>query len=354
MHIILFSFLLLISCDKQTSKDTPSLTIEPLTEIYKLPALASAMFDNGKMTQLNVDGVRVFGQIHPAQLNDAFHLGSCTKAMTSTLAAILIEEGKLNWNSPLSDLLPDYDLNPLFADLSFDLLLVHRTGITPSHHELFTRVRSMDPTAGRDLISRTLLKVSPEITPGQRYNYSNFNYIIAGHILEKLTGESWEQLIREKIFIPLNMRTCGFGVTPLIRGHARINGKITPLISDNPMAFGPASTIHCSLSDWGKFLDVHLRGFNGESNVVSADNFKKLHSAHPAQDNAYTYGGWLLQQRTWAQGPALTHDGSNTMNYAKVWIAPKINKVMMSATNIAGKDAENAVEKVFQNMLLDR
>lgn len=320
--------------------------------------MASGFLRNGQMEDIKVRGVRKMGSDVLITPNDKFHLGSCTKAMTATLVAIFIEEGKLDWKTTLKDIFSDYELHPLYASTAIETLLVHRSGL-PAGHSVMQKTWNMNPTEGRALITKTLLKEPPETIPDARFQYSNYGYIILGHALEVLSGESWESLMTSKIFRPLQMTSCGFGTTSdpkeLIPtepwGHENKNGIITAIQFDNPKAFGPSSTVHCNLTDWGKFLNLHITGFNGEDNLLKKESYQKLHSVHPAKDNPYTYGGWNLLQRSWAQGPVLYHNGSNTLNYANVWIAPLKNAAIMSTTNISGEDALKATDEAISSMI---
>jgi CubicO group peptidase (beta-lactamase class C family) len=280
--------------------------------------------------------------------------------MTATLAAILIENGKLHWSSTIKELLPQMTLHPAFASMRFETLLVHRTGF-PVEHSVINDVRSMSATEGRRIIAQKILTTAPLSFPDSEFTYSNYNYIIAGYILETILKTSWEELMKKHIFNPLEMNSCGFGATSTLVeenpsqpwGHYKKNGEITPLHFDNPLSFGPSSSVHCSIEDWSKFLIVHLKGFNGENNIVTAGSYKKLHSPHPSGDSNYTYGGWHLLTREWARGPTLSHAGSNTFNYAKVWIAPKRNSFVVSTANIGGEDAFLATDAIIKEFIQD-
>ena len=346
---ILCLLLLLISCGKSSSQSGVSTSLPLITE-YELPGLGRMMIKNGVTQVLSVEGVRKYGDPTPLLVTDKFHLGSCTKAMTATLVAILIEEGKLKWTSTLQELLPEINLHPAYLAMSYETLLVHRAGLSKVKDDsLFRTIQSQafTSTSARELIARSVLELAPVTTPGSHYDYNNTSYIIAAYVLEKITGESWETLMREKLFNPLDMKTCGFG--PTSPDNTWAHKGLVPIHVDNPEGYGPAARVHCSLPDWSKFLQQHLDGFNGIDGIVHASTFQKLHTR--AGNDPYTYGGWLRYERSWAQGPALTHDGSNTVNYAKVWLAPKLRLIMAATTNTGGTDAQKATESVISDMI---
>lgn len=323
----------------------------------KLPGVGAASLKDGKMTSLLVSGLRKNDLPKLIQKEDQFHLGSCTKAMTATLVAKLIEEGYFRWDSILPELLPDLALHADYQNTTIEMLLTHRSGLRRdsenfSNDWLFKYLHhsKSSPTEDRQFFSQTLLELPATISPGQ-FNYSNGGYIVLGHLMEKVTGQSWENLMQEKIFDQLGMSSCGQGPTNprQIWGHFFQNEIYYPLHADNPVAFGPAARIHCSLNDWSKFLQQHIDGFNGQNGIVNAQSFKKLHTTYP--NGNYTYGGWYLQERTWAGGITLSHNGSNTMNFANVWLVPKKDIILMSVTNAGGKYAAAFTEEAMIQMI---
>jgi CubicO group peptidase (beta-lactamase class C family) len=198
---------------------------------------------------------------------------------------------------------------------------------------------------------RALLARGPAQPPGT-FVYSNAGYMIVGAALERIAGKPWEQILGQEIFIPLGMTSCGFGAPGASEpasqpwGH-RILAPISPLdpASDNPPSLGPAGTVHCSLTDWGSFFALHLAAARGETtSLVSAAGFKRLQTPPAGGDYA---SGWLVVQRPWAGGTALTHSGSNTLWYATVWLAPAKDLAMAVVTNRGDDVAAAAVDSAF-------
>jgi hypothetical protein len=114
-----------------------------------------------------------------------------------------------------------------------------------------------------------------------------------------------------------------------------------PLV-DNPEVMGPAGTVHCSLEDWAKFVADQLAGFAGHGALFPPETYTRLHSAPFGGDYAF---GWLVTDRAWANGAAYTHAGSNTMNYAVVWMAPRRDFAVLVTTNQGGEDAARATDE---------
>jgi len=342
---------MLASCGKNNSHAGSVNTVQGISTRYNLPALGAVTIQKDKVMEESFSGIRRAGEPAPVTSEDAFHLGSCTKPMTATLAAILIEENKLQWKQTLSSLLPDIELHPSFKELPFELLLVHRSGLTGEDDSLFQKIRSMNGMNGKEAVMKELLTKAPLYSPGTMNVYSNYGYIIAGRILERMAGKTFETLMKEKLFTPLGMNSCGFGPAPEVSGHVKNGDVYVPVSGDNPETFGPAGRVHCNLKDWGKFLSMLLSGWKGSSYFLSQSSFRKLQEVYPASDSEFSYGGWKVVNRSWAKGNAFTHTGSNTANYANVWIAPDINSIFMSVTNAGGEDAFKATDSAISNMI---
>ncbi|HXH31808.1 MAG TPA: serine hydrolase domain-containing protein [Bacteriovoracaceae bacterium] len=333
--------------------------VSNIKQKYNLPGLAGALFKNGSAPQIAAAGLRKFGSPEELTTTDKFHIGSCTKSMTATVVGTFIEDGQLSWTSKLSDLLPELEFHPSMKEVTFEMLLAHRSGLVkdPSS-EIYARLKKLETSQARKETAEIFLKSEPKLSPGA-WNYSNIGYIIAGYILERISGKSWEMLLSERVFSKLGMSSCGFGPTSVADsetvsnpwGHYLEDGKLIPIHFDNAAFYGPAGTVHCSLQDWNKYLSIHTAGFKGSDGFLKAETFKKLHTRYPEEGETYTYGGWRRLKRNWAKGETLTHSGSNVMNYATVWIAPEIEAVLLSTSNMGDSSAQTATNEVLEHII---
>jgi CubicO group peptidase (beta-lactamase class C family) len=332
--------------------------LEPIRKKHNLPALAVAVAKDGKICDRAAVGVRKYGDPTPVTIDDQFHIGSCTKSMTATLAAMFIEEGKLRWNSTIAEVLPDLKgkMDAQYESVTVAQLLTHRGGVPGSPPPAaWTRARSKQgtPVEQRREFITSVLSQPAEAKPGTRFIYSNQGYAIVGVMLEKIADKPWETLITERLFEPLKMKSAGFGVPGTMGkvdqpwGHVREGEKIRPVQSDNPPAIGPAGTVHCSLEDMARYTMIHL-GHGAGDTLLKPESFRKLHTPPQGADYAC---GWGTAKRGWAGGTALTHAGSNTMWFLVMWLAPEKNFSVVAATNIAGPDAEKGCDEVAAAMI---
>lgn len=338
--------------------------LAPIIKKHDVPGMSVAVVSHGKTVALGVAGVRSRGKDEPVTNNDQFHIGSDTKAMTAMLCGILVEEEKLNWEQTLGETFPEFrkTMHPQYQAITLEQLLTNRGG-APSDIEdqLWSKLYDFKGTSksARRFLVETLTKSPPEADPGEKFIYSNAGFTLAGAMAEKVTGKTWENLMREKIFRPLEMTSAGFGPpgrrgkNDQPRGHQEDGSAVEPgPKADNPLAIGPAGIVHCSVADWARFAAANLP--DSETKLVQPETLKKLHTP-AAEDPPYAMGWVIDNNQPWAGGPALTHAGSNTLWYAVAWLAPEKDFAVLVACNQAHSEACNdAVLALIADLLRQR
>jgi len=322
-------------------------TLEPVRAMHGVPALTAAFIRGSELVALGAVGVRHAGTPDRVQPADRWHIGSCTKSMTATLLAMLVEEGRLSWNATVGETFPDLAgrIHPEFRNVTLLQLLSHRSGLPDDRVPdsiIWPKVWALTGPMRQqrlDLIELVLSR-PPAVEPRSQMLYSNHGYVIAGAFAEQVTGQVWEDLVRQRLFLPLGMAIAGFGPPGLAQpwGHTRAGCQpVTPGPgADNPPVWGPAGTVHCAMTDWARYAALHLRGAQGEAGLLlKSESFQRLHTDEYRQGYAL---GWSVAQRNWAGGMTLSHLGSNTMWYAAIWIAPAKNAAFLAASN-CGSDS---------------
>jgi CubicO group peptidase (beta-lactamase class C family) len=344
-----------------------SLALDTIRRARRVPGLGALAIRGDRMVARGIAGVRAAGSPVLATLDDRFHLGSDTKAMTATLVATLIEAGRLDWSTTVGEIFAEAvpAMHSAWRSVRIDQLLTHRGGAPADLNAdgLWSRLwqRHGTPSDQRMQLVRGVVTRSPAVAPGTTYLYSNAGYAIAGAMIEHVTGRAWEDLIGDRIFAPLGITTGGFGapgtrgVLDQPRGHDSGGNAVEPgPNADNPPAIGPAGTVHMTMGDWARFGGLHLRGDAANParlpRLLKAESFDRLH--RPADGPGERYAcGWLVAERPWAKatrsadvGRTLTHAGSNTMWYCVVWIAPERDFAVLIATNQGGDAAAGACD----------
>lgn len=332
--------------------------IAPLLEKSRLPALGAAIVTSDGLEAIGVAGVRAWTGPEKVTPDDAWHIGSCTKAMTATLAARLVDRGVLRWDTTVGEVFGP-TTHPAWQGVPIAWLLSHRSGAPLNFDETLWEqmvARGGSPREQRRYFVERALQAAPATAPNTETVYSNSGFIVAGVMMETLTDSSWEDLMRREVFEPLGMHHTGFGAPgtpgrldqPL--GHTRGDDGWQPVAlgpnADNPAATGPAGSVHTTLPDWARFAAAHLRGARGDERFLKSATWQRLQSPG---GNGWGYSpGWVVAEQGWAGGQMLRHLGSNGFWIAEASLAPRRDFAVLLVTNTS----DDAVEAPFNDLLV--
>jgi CubicO group peptidase (beta-lactamase class C family) len=245
---------------------------------WNIPGLAIAVVKDGQVVFAKGYGVRELGKPEPVDTNTRFSIGSTTKAMTTASLAMLVDEGKVKWDDPVTKYVPELQLqDPVMTrELTVRDLLTHHTGIgntdflwldgelTPA--EIFHRLRFVKPSSFRS-----------------RYEYQNVQYALAGAVIAKASGMPWADFVRTRIFQPLDMR----GTLPLdamVKGqpdvatpHAIIDDTLRAIAMRSVDPVASAGSVWSSVADMSKWMRFILDSgrVNGKR-LIAEDTFHEL------------------------------------------------------------------------------
>jgi len=297
------------------------------------PGMVAAIISSEGVIAIASAGERKAGSGIAFTINNVVHLGSCGKAMTSTMIATLVAEGKLNWDTKLIEAIPELK-NKIHTDyhkITLWHLLTHRAGI-PKNARDEGAFRMKEIKARRLAILKENFQ-SPATYEIDKFHYSNFGYMIAACMAEQITGLSWEVLMKQRLFDPLGMSSAGIGnpnknkSTDQPWGHSKYGWKWWPSKSYYKESISPAGRVYCSVDDWAKFISLWLKS---ENPILERKYLDKL--IEPVGDHFYA-GGWGVTKRDWANGIAFNHTGSNEIWYATVYVTPNLDRAFVVATN---------------------
>lgn len=344
---------------------------------FGLPALAAAVVKDGNVVAAAATGTRVHGGSVPVTIDDRFHLGSNTKAMTATLAGMLVEDGALAWDSRVGEVLGEdiKGMSPSLANATLEQLLSHSSGI-PSDTEEMIELYFSNTAFEENLVQHRLhtldaWKHNELVVPeGSPFQYSNFGYIIAGIMLEKVSGTPWETLMHERIFAPLGMDGAGlgaqatYGLIDAAVGHrVAPDGSITPMLwgpaADIPPVMAPAGNAHMSILDYAKWAGWNAGRAERGPQLLAPATLAYIQAEHvqtpvrenppPGTPSTGGYGlGWGIVAFEWADEPLLTHNGSNSMNLARIVVDTDRDLAIVVTTNFPGGDANTAAGAVIE------
>lgn len=301
----------------------------------KVPAIAAVVFDSKMIIHSRAFGTTRSDKEIAIAGDAAWHIGSDAKAMTATLMAVLVEKDLVKWDTTMAEIFPKLaeDFHPKARKTTIAQLLSHTSGL-PANPKPIERIKSR----------LAVTKIGLSLEPGEGYHYSNYGYIIAGAVIEELLDTTWEKAIQKHLFTPLGIKSAGFGAPKgpkAIRGHA--NGKPvgTGFFGDNPTLYGPAGGLHISLSDWALFCQDQIKGHHGEGKLLRQATYQKLHT--PVSPN-YALG-WTVRVED-GKPARLSHDGSNTMWYARATLDLNSKSGFLITTNSASEEAKTWVKTI--------
>jgi len=355
--------------------------LEPYLKSGNLPAVAAAVVDRGVLIEYGAVGTRKMGADIPVTIHDKFHLGSDGKAMTATIAGMMIEEGKLKWDSTLGDVFPELKktMAPGVEKVTLEQLLSHTSGMRADDENLMKLLKDNFDVDGnlndqRYRLLEESVKLPLVAEPSKAWAYNNRGYTIAGAMIERVSGKSWDELIVERIFEPFELTTAGLGTQSTLGkidaplGHVvQKDGKVKSYMAgpnaDNSMILGPAGCVHLSILDLATWAGWNAgNGTRMPCNIVKPEMVEKIHSPvftikgdnRPGTppEGKYAHGwGWVTVD--WAPYPLLYHGGSNGKNLAQIFIDKKKDIAIVVMTNIGGQQADTALRSIAKELYED-
>jgi CubicO group peptidase (beta-lactamase class C family) len=347
--------------------------VEEVMASWQIPGLALAIVKGDEVLHMQGYGVRDVETREPITPDTIFPIASSTKAFTAMGIALLVDEGKVEWDKPVRNYLPDFELSDGYVSekLTVRDLLCHRSGL-PRHDLAW-----YGTTASRADLIRKLKYL--EFSKGFRevWQYQNLMYVTAGYLAGQMTGLTWEDYTQQRIFDPLKMsRSCfspdvmrqlGSYAMPYRIKRGKAEGKedvleVMEFYSDPVM--GPAGSIHSNVQDLAKWLEVHLNEgqFEGQP-FVSPGSVAQMHQpqmiipvdgfmAALLGTTISTYGlGWFVVPY---RGHTLIHHGGNIDGFSTmVAFVPRENIGIVVLTNIEGRPLRDILTYEICDRLLD-
>ncbi len=294
--------------DAQTEVRDLRPLLQPILERHDLPAMAAATVRGWDVVGSGAVGVRRRGSPTCVTIEDRFHLGSCTKSMTATVAAMLVERGLLKWTKTLAESFPEFEpaMSPAYRNATVEQLLTNCSG-TPAgfrenHWLSLSFVKAM-PAEHRSLLAQYVLTDEPQAAP---------------------------------------------------RGHTSDGNPIEPgPQADLAVALRPAGLVHCSVVDWAKYVALHLRGHQGDARLLRAQSFAKLHAQGAGPEAEYAMG-WHVKQDEMVGGTVFYHTGTNGLWMTLACFIPQLDFAVVVACNQAGQNALTACSEAAGAMIQER
>lgn len=348
---IIFLFITTISFGQKTIQYADS-----IRKAYNIPEISYAVIDSKSTLEIAALGKHSIDLQDTATLNDRFHLGSNTKAMTGFIIAKYVEKGKLKWSTKFFDIFPEWKeiCRPEYASITLQDLLSHRAGILSFQGENDPSIPDFKGTnqEKREQFGRFVLTLEPVFPDEQNpFIYSNAGYTLATLMLEKRTGKSWEQLVNKVFNNDLKLNVIFSWPENQKQkdtwGHNSENGKLIPVPStvDYHLDYTePAGDLNIKLKDYIKFIQLNLQGLNGVNNYLKAYTYQFIHKGI----ENYSIGWFNIYEN----GQELSvHSGTGAFTYFTiVHIDRQKNKAYIIFTNSFNDDTQKGVRLLMRKL----
>ncbi|SRX76022.1 serine hydrolase domain-containing protein [Aequorivita antarctica] len=323
---LFFGFVFLSSQGQETIKFADSIRQE-----YKIPEISYAVINDTSILEIEAIGQHSISVNDQATLEDRFHLGSNTKAMTAFIVAKYIEKKKLNWNTKFFKIFPEWkkESNKDYYNITLQDLLSHRAGIQPFQGIDDPQIPDFkgENKEKRKLFGKFVLTLEPtKMDSINNFVYSNADYTLAALMLEKVTHKSWEELV-EKVFNEDLKLNVGFSWPDNQEkkdtwGHYYENNQLVAVPSNADFHLDytePAGDLNIKLKDYIKFIQLNLDGLQGHDNYLQSRTYNFLHNGI----KNYSLGWFNIMEngQNWS-----THSGTVGTYYTNVQI-DKTNKI---------------------------
>lgn len=334
---------------------------------FNVPGIAIAVIKDGKI--IHEKGYGESSIITKEKVNEhtLFGVASNSKAFTASALAMLIDEGKLNWDDKVIKYIPNFKMYNDYVTQEFTIrdLLTHRSGLGLGAGDLMIWPEGNNFTP-KDII-HNLRYLKPVSSFRTQFDYDNLLYIVAGEIIKEVSGMSWSEFVESKIMKPLNMnRSAGSFVrlkdtTNLVTPHVPIDGKLIPIVRYKNTIMDAAGGIYTSvhdLSQWvmvqlnnGKIKDKYLFSEKQHNEMWSLQTIIPATTTPPYNTHFSGYGlGWFLSDvKGYKQ---VTHTGGLEGMVTQVTLFPELNLGIIVLTNQQSGSAFSAITNTIKNSYL--
>ena len=343
-----------------TSKAIDDLA-ERTLKAFDVPGISVGVIKDGKVIHAKGYGVRSLNTQQKTDENTLFGIASNSKAFTCAALGILVDEGKIKWDDKVRDYIPEFKLYSPYVTEEFTIrdLLTHRSGLGLGAGDLMFFPDSSDFVLKDIIYNLRFLKLVSGFRT--RYDYDNNLYIIAGEVVARVTGKSWDDFVQERIIQPLGMTKTATSFDRLkdksnvIDAHAPVNGKVQVIARSSMKVGHSAGGINSNITDLCKWVQLWLnKGKYGDglSKTLFSENvYHEMTSAQtiiqvggPGPYNthfaAYGLGFFLSDVKGYKQ---VRHTGGLEGMVTQITMIPELNLGIIVLTNQQEGDAFSAI-----------
>lgn len=361
-----FTTLLLCACvivraDEPKLADFPKFAEEQL-KLWHAPGASIAIVRSNEVLLATGFGLRDLKEQKPMTGKTVQPIASISKSFTVASLAVLVRDGKLSWDKPVRDFMPDFRLYDEYATAHVTPrdLVTHATGL-PRHDWVW-----VGSTASREELVSRLRYLEPSAEPRARYQYNNLAYCTAGYLAGRVAGSSWEEMVRTRIFEPLGMQNSSTSVTDLAKNADHATPYRLREDNDEPVAIrylnvdslGPAGSINSNAEDISRYLRMLInKGKFEDREILSESDVAEMMSPKMIVPDADIFPelgssqyGMGLRITSYRGHKLVQHGGALRGLSASLAILPEQKLGVFVAANASG----SSIPTVFTYAVFDR
>ena len=333
-------------------------SLESARERAHIPGMSIAIVKDDEVVWARGFGLADVDAERPADESTVYAIGSTTKAFTATLLGMLADEGKANWDDPVTQYLPYFDLQVQSADTNAECtirdLLSHRHG--------FSRMSILwfGSTLSREEVLRTAAGAEPWDDFRENFHYCNVAYLAAGEAAGVASGSTWDEMMAKRIFVPLGMTASTVSTQEAQRDRRLALGylwdKVDERVEHEEMidleTIGPAGSVNSNVVDMAQWLRLQLGGGEVDgTRLISAERLRETWAPQIEIADGVSYGlGWMLREY---EGRKVVEHGGNIDGFsAQIGLIPEENLGYVLLMNLSASPLQQAsLSHVFDALL---
>ena len=366
VSIVLLILLVLPATAQDVDLDWLPAYVEDGMVDWDIPGMAVAVVKDDEIIFADGFGVRKLDEGGDVDAHTLFGVASTTKAMTAAALAMLVDDGRLEWDTPIVNYMPEFKLSDpwVTSQVTARDLLTHRVGVG---RMTGNRLRFL-PDQERSKVIHQMRYHEFEQPFRQGYVYSNVMYSVAGELIPAITDTTWDDFLRHRLFDRLGMERSNTSITQfsdddnnIAWPHQEIEGDVQPIPRRNFDNVGPSASVNTSITEMAQWMRLQLGepGVHEGERLISAEQMREMHSAqntlgvqNPYESMA-AYGlGWRLAEHRGYR--ILQHGGATDGMNTNLVLLPEKNAGVIVMTNTFNRFMTAVANEVLDELIGQR
>lgn len=320
---------------QQQEIDSLDIFIAKQVQDYKVPGLAIGIIKGNKVIFKKGYGVTSSLDNFPVTTQTIFPLSSCTKAFTAAAMAVLVDEGKINWNDKVIKFLPDFKLSDpwITKELTISDILCHRSGLNSYEGDLLWYGTNYTEKEIVRKIQYSPIKNNFRID----FGYQNVMYLVAGMVIEVVSGRTYDKFVKEKLLDPLSMTKTSTSIVEMKKDkdYAQPHLQNKPIKLINMDNIAPAGAINSNIDEMMKWMQMWIgEGRINDTIIINENSFETITSIKTMTSGTSERGygfGWYINYKDGEK--ILSHDGGMPGYKSNIVLFPKYGDAIVILTN---------------------